>query len=62
MIGDILQLIVILVIMVLVDWKLALVSLSTFPILLIATYVFNEKIKVSFNEVRKRELKFVYRN
>lgn len=52
MIGDILQLIVILVIMFLVDWKLALVSLSTFPILLFATYIFKEKIKVAFNEVR----------
>lgn len=52
MIGDILQLMVILMIMFLVDWKLALVSLCTFPILLIATYVFKEKIKISFNEVR----------
>lgn len=52
MIGDILQLMVILVIMFLVDWKLALVSLSSFPILLIATYIFKEKIKISFNEVR----------
>ena len=34
------------------DWKLALISLITFPIMLFATYVFKEKIKVSFNEVR----------
>jgi len=35
-----------------VDWKLTLVSLCTLPLLLISTYVFKEKIKVAFNEVR----------
>jgi len=34
------------------DWKLTLVSLSTLPILLFSTYIFKEKIKVSFNDVR----------
>lgn len=52
MIGDLLQLLVILGFMFYTDWKLALVSLSTLPILLFSTYVFKEKIKVAFNEVR----------
>jgi ATP-binding cassette subfamily B multidrug efflux pump len=34
------------------NWRLALVSLSTIPLMLIATYIFKEKIKVAFNEVR----------
>ncbi len=52
MIGDLLQLIVIISFMFYMDWKLTLISLSTLPILILATYVFKEKIKVSFNEVR----------
>ncbi|MCG8387861.1 MAG: ABC transporter ATP-binding protein/permease [Cytophagales bacterium] len=52
MVGDLFQLIFILVIMFYTDWKLALVSLSTFPLLLVSTYIFKEKIKVAFNDVR----------
>ncbi|MEM7421995.1 MAG: ABC transporter transmembrane domain-containing protein, partial [Pseudomonadota bacterium] len=52
MIGDLLQLFAIMGFMFYLDWRLALVSLSTFPILMLATYVFKEKIKVSFNHVR----------
>lgn len=52
MIGDLLQLIVILCVMIWLDWKLALVSLSTLPVLIFSTYVFKEKIKASFNDVR----------
>lgn len=52
MIGDLLQLLVILGFMFYTDWKLALVSLSTLPILLFSTYIFKEKIKVAFNEAR----------
>ncbi len=51
-IGDILQILVILGVMFYIDWKLTLISLSTFPLLIISTYVFKEKIKVAFNEVR----------
>ncbi|HEY8402720.1 MAG TPA: ABC transporter ATP-binding protein [Cytophagaceae bacterium] len=51
-IGDILQLIVILGIMLWTDWRLTLYSLSMLPVLLISTYIFKEKIKVSFNDVR----------
>lgn len=51
-IGDILQIIVILIVMFLFNWELTLVSLSTLPLLIISTYIFKEKVKVSFNNVR----------
>lgn len=52
MIGDLLQIIFILGVMFYHDWRLALLSLSTIPFLLLSTYVFKEKIKVAFNDVR----------
>lgn len=51
-IGDLLQLVTILAVMFWVDWRLTLVSLCTLPLLLISTYIFKEKIKVAFNDVR----------
>jgi ATP-binding cassette subfamily B multidrug efflux pump len=51
-IGDMLQLLTILGVMFYIDWKLTLVSLCTFPFLVISTYIFKEKMKVAFNEVR----------
>ncbi|MCF6359131.1 MAG: ABC transporter ATP-binding protein/permease [Cyclobacteriaceae bacterium] len=51
-VGDLLQLFFIIGFMLYADWRMALVSLITFPIMLFATYVFKEKIKVSFNQVR----------
>ena len=51
-IGDLLQLFFIVGFMFYANWKLALVCLITLPILLIATYIFKEKIKVTFNAVR----------
>jgi ATP-binding cassette, subfamily B, multidrug efflux pump len=52
MVSDLLQLIFILGLMFYTDWRLSLLSLSTIPLLLISTYVFKEKIKVAFNDVR----------
>lgn len=52
MAGDLLQIVFILLFMFMMDWRMALVSLSTFPLMLLATYVFKEKIKVAFNDVR----------
>lgn len=52
MIGDLLQLAFILSLMFFLDWRLTLVSLSTLPVLIFATYIFKEKIKYAFNEVR----------
>ena len=34
------------------DWKLTLISLSTLPLLIFSTYIFKEKIKITFNDVR----------
>jgi ATP-binding cassette, subfamily B, multidrug efflux pump len=52
MVSDLLQLIFILAFMFYEDWRLALLSLATVPLLMISTYVFKEKIKVAFNDVR----------
>ena len=51
-VGDLLQLFFIVGFMFYANWKLALVCLTTLPILLIATYIFKERIKVTFNAVR----------
>lgn len=52
MVSDLLQIVFILGFMFYQDWRLALLSLSTLPLLLISTYIFKEKIKVAFNDVR----------
>lgn len=51
-IGDLLQILAILFVMLLIDWRLTLFSLSTLPFLFYSTYIFKEKIKVVFNDVR----------
>ncbi|MBK7851954.1 MAG: ABC transporter ATP-binding protein [Bacteroidetes bacterium] len=50
--GDLLQLIVIIIVMFFIDWRLTLISLSTIPFLLLATRVFQQGIKEAFREVR----------
>ncbi len=51
-IGDLMQLVVIISVMFYLDWRLTLVSLSTIPLLLIATRIFQKGIKSTFNDVR----------
>ncbi len=51
-IGDLLKLVVAISFMLYVDWRLTLISLSTIPILLVATYIFKNGIKSSFQQVR----------
>ncbi|HEX5001446.1 MAG TPA: ABC transporter ATP-binding protein [Bacteroidia bacterium] len=51
-IGDILQLMAIIGYMFWLDWHLTLISLSTLPLLLIATNVFKNGIKKTFGDVR----------
>ena len=51
-IADLLQLVFIVSVMLYIDWRLTRVSLSTLPFLIISTYVFKEKIKSAFSEVR----------
>ena len=52
MLSDLLQIIFILGFMFYTDWRLSLVSLSCIPLMFLATYIFKEKIKVAFNDVR----------
>jgi ATP-binding cassette subfamily B protein len=52
MASDLLQIGFILIAMFVIDWRLALISLSTIPLMILSTYVFKEKIKVAFNDVR----------
>ncbi len=51
-IADVLMILVILLVMLFTDWKLTLISLSVFPILIIATYIFKESVNKSFFKVR----------
>lgn len=50
--GDILKLVTVIAVMFYVDWELTLVSLATIPILLVATYIFKNGIRSSFQDVR----------
>jgi len=51
-VADVLTIIAIIIVMLITDWKLALVCLATFPALIIATYVFKESVNKSFQRVR----------
>ncbi|HIX55320.1 MAG TPA: ABC transporter ATP-binding protein/permease [Candidatus Sphingobacterium stercoripullorum] len=53
-IGDLLQLFVILIVMFYSDWRLTLVVLIPMPVMIIATYIFKEAMKNAFVDVRKR--------
>lgn len=50
--GDILKLVTVIAVMFYVDWELTLVSLATIPVLLVATYIFKNGIRSSFQDVR----------
>ncbi|MBK1442048.1 ABC transporter ATP-binding protein [Parapedobacter sp. ISTM3] len=52
-IGDILQLVVILGVMFYTDWRLTLVVLIPMPLMIAATYIFKEAMKSAFQDVRK---------
>lgn len=51
-IGDILQIITIMAVMLLYSWKLTLIVLLPMPLLMLASYWFKEAIKGAFQEVR----------
>jgi ATP-binding cassette subfamily B protein len=51
-ISDLLSIISILLFMFFVDWRLTLISLAPFPILIVATYFFKESVNKSFIKVR----------
>ncbi len=50
--ADILTIIAIMGIMFYTDWRLTLISLAVFPLLILATYYFKESVKKSFINVR----------
>jgi ATP-binding cassette subfamily B protein len=52
MIADVLTLFMVLGIMFYTSWKLTLACLMTLPFLILASYVFKEKVKKSFQDVR----------
>ena len=52
MVGDMLQVIVIVVCMLWVDWELTVVVLLPVPFLVIATRMFQKAIKIAFQEIR----------
>jgi ATP-binding cassette subfamily B protein len=51
-IADILSILSIVIVMFVVDWRLALISLSPFPFIIVATYFFKESVNKSFIMVR----------
>ena len=51
-IGDLLQLVVILGVMFYTDWKLTLIVLIPMPLMIAATYIFKEAMKSAFQSVR----------
>lgn len=51
-IADVLTIVAIMGIMFYTDWRLTLVSLAVFPVLIIATYFFKESVNKSFHQVR----------
>lgn len=55
--GDILQIVFILIFMFSSNWKLTLISLSVIPLLLYAGYLFKEKVRISFEDVRTQVAK-----
>jgi len=52
-IADILTVVAVLAIMFYTSWQLAIICVITLPFMVLATYVFKEKVKVSFQNVRK---------
>lgn len=52
MIGDLLQVIVIIGVMLWIDWELTIIVLLPIPFLIIATRIFQKAIKVAFQEIR----------
>lgn len=51
-VADVLTILAIICVMLVTDWKLALICLSTFPAIIIATYIFKEAVNKSFQRVR----------
>lgn len=53
-VADVLTLVFVIIFMFISNWKVALVCLTTFPLIIWSTYIFKEKVRVSFNAVRDK--------
>ncbi|WP_396198979.1 ABC transporter ATP-binding protein [Flavobacterium sp.] len=51
-ISDVLKMLIVLIFMLVINWKITCIVLLIMPVILIATNIFNKKMKVAFNEVR----------
>ena len=53
LLGDLLQILVMVCLMLHTNWRLACISLATFPLLAVLTYLFKKKIKEAFNHIAR---------
>jgi len=51
-VSDIITIVAVITVMLIIDWRLTLMCLSVFPLLIIATYFFKESVNKSFQRVR----------
>ena len=51
-VSDFLKMIIVLAFMLIINWKITAIVLLIMPVILLATNIFNKKMKVAFNEVR----------
>jgi ABC-type multidrug transport system fused ATPase/permease subunit len=51
-ISDVLKMLIVLIFMLVINWKITCIVLLIMPVILIATNIFNKKMKIAFNEVR----------
>ncbi len=53
-VADVLGLIAVLIVMFFSSWQLTVICLTTMPLMILATYVFKEKVKAAFQKVRNQ--------
>ncbi len=53
-ISDVLKMIIVIIVMLYVNWKLAIIALATLPVLIYATKIFQIAIKSTFQDVRNQ--------
>ncbi len=53
-VADLLTLVTVLGVMLWTSWKLTLICLTTMPLLMLATWIFKEKVKVAYQKVRNQ--------
>ncbi len=53
-VSDVLQMFAVIIVMFIINWKLAFIAIAVLPILLYATKVFQKAIKATFQEVRNQ--------